>query len=221
MQKKLIEEKGAETALSLCLAVISGYTQPISKRSLLSSTLGYTTVTVNCAYELNGEYDVIRILRNYLRYNDVKNAKEIRLFKGGAVVDLPERVAELLCKDDYKNKKDPDISFEICKELPEEVELTKKNQSGYGSRGGRGGNFGGRGSFSGRGNFGGRGSFSGRGNFGGRGSFSGRGGFRGRGGSVRSDHRNGFSGRGASRGSSRGRGNSRGRGISRGRGGFN
>ena len=86
---EMIEEEGAEKALSKALAFISGNTKKISQRSILCSIEGYITYMVRCPNELQST----GLIFNFLRKNaseslseDVKGLKKVG--KKSAVFDI-------------------------------------------------------------------------------------------------------------------------------------
>jgi len=182
-----------EEALAAALAVISGYAQPQQQRSLMSSLVGHTTVTINSEKKIFSPSYVINMLSRYIQENKISQIRDIRLWSGGAVADMPTEVAEAL----VENQDSYDlygVSFEYCKELPELEEREERGGRGD-RRGGRGGGRGG-GGYGGRNNGGGSygGGYGGRNNGGGGG-----GGYGGR----NSGGSRGFGGRGGGRGGGR------------------
>uniref|UniRef100_A0A7S3K9M8 RNA helicase n=1 Tax=Euplotes crassus TaxID=5936 RepID=A0A7S3K9M8_EUPCR len=188
--QKLIEEKGAMKAVSLALAYISGTTEKLKKRSLLTGQENFVTYTVQTTMEFKGVSYVWSILRRLLPQDIVDGIRGMRIYndKKGVVFDVPEEHADRV-DDLYNNEKESrrmmSYSLEVAKELPELFEQD----------GGFGGGFGG-----GRGGFGGRsGGFGG-----GRGGFGGRsGGF---GGDRRGDRSGGYGGSSGGYGGNRGYG---------------
>jgi len=152
--RKLIEEKGEVKALALALAQITGYTSPVSEKSLLGGLPGYTTVRIFTKATIRSPGYVINMLRPY-----TESVKEIRTIAGGAVFDVPTEVANQLVelKKGYE-------SYEICKELPEELNSLEDNfrkfsssNSSYGGQrkpyyGGGGRSYGGGSSYGGNSN---------------------------------------------------------------------
>lgn len=80
--EKLIQEKGENVALAAALAVISGYTQPLQKRSLLSSMEGYSTVLLKNSLPIHGVGWVFMIIKKFLGEGAEKQAKDIELCQG-------------------------------------------------------------------------------------------------------------------------------------------
>lgn len=210
--EKLVEEKGPEKALSLALALVTGYTQPFEVKSLLTSTQGYTTLQVNFLKEgftINHPRGLLNILGDYITPEENAKILEIQIFKTGAVFDAPAKTAEKLLEAKLSSFHQQRISIEKCNEIPEEISEYKAPQFNSGGFG-RGGYGGGRGGFGGRGGYGGgyggRGGYGGGygggnsygGGYGGGNYGGGRGGFGG--------GRGGTSSGGSSRGGFRGRG---------------
>jgi hypothetical protein len=177
---KLIQEKGENVALAAALAVISGYTQPLQKRSLLTSTEGYSTVLLKNSTPIRGVGWVFMILKKFLGDNVEGVVKDIEfcIDENCAVAELPHEMAVKLVEARMVSGLEVSIPNDIppLKENP-------RNQGGNARSGGGGGNYGGRGRSGGYGR-GGRGgggrSFGGRGGRGGGGGGGYRGGgFRG------------------------------------------
>jgi len=80
--EKLIQEKGENVALAAALAVISGYTQPLQKRSLLTSTAGYTTVLVKNSQPIRGVGWVFMIIKRFLGDAAEKQVRDIEFCEG-------------------------------------------------------------------------------------------------------------------------------------------
>eukprot|EP01127_Copromyxa_protea_P012512 TRINITY_DN327_c0_g1_i1.p1 TRINITY_DN327_c0_g1~~TRINITY_DN327_c0_g1_i1.p1 ORF type:complete len:750 (+),score=248.34 TRINITY_DN327_c0_g1_i1:65-2314(+) len=176
--------------LSRALAVITGHTTAMPRRSLLSCELDYTTLRLTSRTSIGGRQNAIAIVT---RMAGIPGhlIKGVRMVKVGnaCVLDVPSEAADKLA---LRSRQGNELyTFDIPTELPE----LEENHGFGGGRGGRGGGFGG-GRGGSRGFGGGRGGSGGFG--GGRGGGSGFGGGRGGGG--------GFGGgRGGSRGGGRGR----------------
>jgi ATP-dependent RNA helicase DDX21 len=163
--KKLIEEKGAVTAVATALAVMSGSTQ-LKARSLLSSAEGFTTYHFKTNMVMNGLGYCWRSLERCLE-EDVRDKIQRMRFtadKMGAVFDIPTELESVIENHWADGRYD---TLEKAESLPELLESSSRD-SGRGGRG-RGRGFGSGGGFRGRG--GGRGRYSGGGGgYGGRGS---------------------------------------------------
>eukprot|EP01080_Neovahlkampfia_damariscottae_P009467 gene9467-1673_t len=200
--KKLIEEKGAEKAVSLALAKICGYTQPFVSKSLLSSKEGYSTLFVK-SKGTTFKYPkfVLDCLSGYITQQEAAKILEIKLFSQGALVDVPSSCVKKVVGEGKLNKfHSSKFEIEICEELPEEIQnenITSGRGGGYGGNrnGGYGGNrnggYGGRGGYGGNRNGGGNYGGNRGGNYGGNGGYRNGGGF---GGGNRGGGRGGFGG---------------------------
>lgn len=80
--ERLIQEKGENVALAAALAVISGYTQPLQKRSLLTSTEGYTTVLIKNSQPIRGVGWIFMIIKRFLGEAVEKQVRDIELCQG-------------------------------------------------------------------------------------------------------------------------------------------
>ncbi|ADV68131.1 DEAD/DEAH box helicase [Deinococcus maricopensis] len=132
--ERLFSELGLD-ALARALAKISGVTQPAVNASLLSGEEGMTTIILNAE-----RMSVARAVALIARSTDIDTRRlgKIRLWRGGAVADLPnEAVAPLLAK----NPIDDEVTIEVAQELPELFEQPERE----GRSGGRGNYGGGRG----------------------------------------------------------------------------
>lgn len=166
----LIDTKGALKAVSLALAYISGTTEKIKKRSLLTGQEHFVTYDLKTDEEFRGISYVWGILRRLLPQNITDAIKGMRMYndKKGAVFDVPEEMADTvieLFNNEKDSRRNMTYSVEIAKELPDLFETDApppmdNRRGGFGGRQGggfRSGGFGGgRGGFDrGAGNFGG------------------------------------------------------------------
>jgi ATP-dependent RNA helicase DDX21 len=206
----LIDSKGALKAVCLALAYISGTTEKVKKRSLLTGQELFVTYELKTDIEFRGVSYVWGILRKLFPQDLTDAIKGMRMYndRKGAVFDIPEELVERCC-DLYKNemaeRRSMSYTLDIARELPDLFETDMGPQESTGGYGGRSGGYGG-----GRG--GGYGGSRGGGYGGSRGG--GRGGSRGGssfGGFESRDRTNGYNG-----GSSYGGGSSGFRGGSRG-----
>jgi len=168
--EQLIKDKGAVDALSAALAQISGNTEGIKKRSLLSSSEGYVTCMIEVPYEIRGLGYIWSIIARILSPEDKDNIRGMRFRKDhlAALFDVPENLVQQL--QDKWTERDKTLSFpSTLPELdePREMDPPPRSTQGrrYGSGGYGGGGYGGnsRGS-NGRGSFGrgGNGGFGSR-----------------------------------------------------------
>lgn len=107
--EKLIQEKGENIALAAALAVISGYTQPLQKRSLLTSTEGYTTVLVKNSQPIRGVGWVFMILKRFLGENVDKQVRDIEFCLGTAFISacsLPSAAVDMMLKQSVSLRTD-------------------------------------------------------------------------------------------------------------------
>ncbi|XP_067092026.1 nucleolar RNA helicase 2 [Osmerus mordax] len=144
--EKLIEERGAVSALAAALAHISGATS-LEQRSLLNSDAGFTTMQLSCSQEIHSLGYAWRGLKEQLGEEIENVLRGMTFVKGkmGVCFDVPaDKVKEV--QDTWQDGRRWQLT--IAMELPE---LEEKPRMG-GERGDRG--FGGR-SF--RGGGGGRG----------------------------------------------------------------
>lgn len=124
MTKELIDEVGAEEALSRAIAYISGYTGNLKQRSLLSSFENYITYMISTTEAFRSVGYVWSFIRNNFsqQCNDsIKGMKKLKSNKG-CVFD----VAVEHCKEfnDYIEKFDKGeinrgLKIEIPKQLPD------------------------------------------------------------------------------------------------------
>ncbi|CAM9259489.1 unnamed protein product [Ascophyllum nodosum] len=174
---QLIEEKGAVDALSAALACITGQTELMPTRSLLSNSEGFVTVAFKSDRPIEYMAYCWSALRRVVSAEAVDSVRGMQMAEDGmsCVFDVAEdhmdEVREVCEAEDW---------IEVCTELPplkrraDEYQKTMRGGRGGGGRGGRGSL---RGGGRGRGSLGG-----GRGRGGGRFSRGGvRGGGRGRG----------------------------------------
>ena len=209
----MIDTKGALKAVSLALAYISGTTEKIKKRSLLTGQEHFVSYNLQTEHEFNGVSYVWGILRRLLPQDIVDSIRGMRMYndRKGSVFDVPEEHAERV-DDLYKNEKEQrrqmSYTLEVAKELPDLFEQEAapafdNRRGGYG--GGRSGGFRNGGGYGGGSGYGGssRGGYGGsRGGYGG-GSRGGYGGGRSSnnfGGFDRNSSSNGGSGYGRSNG---------------------
>jgi ATP-dependent RNA helicase DDX21 len=177
--EKLIQEKGENVALAAALAVISNYTQPIQKRSLLSSTEGYTTVLLKNSMPIRGVGWVFMILKKFIGEEVEGKVMDIEFCQDEhcAVAELPQAMAVKL----VESRGLPNgLEITIPNDIPPLKENPRASQGG--GRGGYGGGRGGRSGGYGGGRGGGRsygGGGGGRSYGGGRGGGGGYGGGRG------------------------------------------
>jgi ATP-dependent RNA helicase DDX21 len=149
--KKLIESKGAETALCLALAKICGYTQPFVSKSLLSAKEGYTTLFVKTKVAIKYPKYILDVFSDYIKPEQVQKILEVKIFSEGALVDVPNSCVKTLTEGKMKPVHESKFEISICEELPEEIQnenysAKSQNNSGFGGNrgfGGRGGGFGG------------------------------------------------------------------------------
>lgn len=169
--KTLVESMGAEQALAAALACMTGHTQALRQRSLLSNTDGYVTLMFHANREIPTHSYVFGALRRNLPEEVVESVRGMAITADGlgAVFDTPvenlEHIQEAIKRAPFKY-------LSIAEDVPELKD--RDPPAGRFNSGGRGG---------GRGGFGGRGGNSWGGRGGGRGgnSWGGRGGGRGRG----------------------------------------
>lgn len=150
----LIDSKGALKAVSLALAYISGTTEKIKKRSLLTGQEHFVTFNLQTNEEFRGVSYVWGILRRLVPENVTNEIRGMRMYndRKGAVFDVPEEHVDRL-QSLYDNEKEQrrslSYSLEVAKELPDLFEQDAGPVSG-GYGGGRGGYGGGRGGYGGR-----------------------------------------------------------------------
>lgn len=150
--KAIIEKKGALWAVSAALAVISGNTQPIKERSLLTNSTDMVTLHVYGEEMLRGLSPIWFFIRRHLYEEPDEHIKSMSFCADskGAVFDMTREGAEekLAVIKDYK------LTAAIITELPELVQRDalppppprwREAKYGGGNGGSRGGGFGGRG----------------------------------------------------------------------------
>ena len=169
--KKLMDEMGPLEALSAALACLTGHTQELRSRSLLSNSDDFVTCGFKADQPIMSSSYVWTSLRRVLPLEVTEETRGMQMTADdmGAVFDVPSKYMHHMKKAVAENN-----WLHICTELPALKQATQR----FG--GGGGGGFGGQGGGGfrmGRGGFGGGGR--GRGGGFGRG---GGGGFRGRGG---------------------------------------
>jgi ATP-dependent RNA helicase DDX21 len=151
----LIEEYGAEKALCLTLAKLSGHVSAIKNRSLLTCAEGFTTMLVRTTYDIRTTSYIWNILGK--KVPDLKEGGHIRGMRlcadsRGVVFDIPDGRAQELV--DHWGPESY-ITIEIAKKIPEllerEAPLTTYSPSSYRDRKGSRNSFGSRSSFSSRG----------------------------------------------------------------------
>lgn len=210
---ELVESYGAEKAVALALAYISGTTE-LKERSLLTGQENFVSYDMQTTEDFRGISYVWGILRRIMDQRIVDSIKGMRMYanRQGAVFDVPIEYADSIM-DLYNNEKDSKktmtYTLKVATELPDLFEMEdtfERRDFGGGSRGGYGGGYGGsRGGSRGfGGGFGSRGGDRGGDRFQGSARFD-RGG---RTGGYGGDHSNGHSN--GHNGSSRGFGNENG-----------
>uniref|UniRef100_A0A8C8R6E6 RNA helicase n=1 Tax=Pelusios castaneus TaxID=367368 RepID=A0A8C8R6E6_9SAUR len=115
--QQLIEEKGAVEALAAALAHISGATS-IEQRSLLNSTTGYVTMTLQCSIQMHNMGYAWRGLKEQLGDEVDNTIRKMRFLKGkmGVCFDIP--AAELShIQDQWRDTRRWQLS--VATELPE------------------------------------------------------------------------------------------------------
>jgi len=92
ISQELIQELGAEEALSRALALVTGTTEKFKQRSLITSHEGFVTYEVNTENETTYR-GVMDGLRSTFPENLFSSLKEIKMFKNrmGAAFDVPEK----------------------------------------------------------------------------------------------------------------------------------
>ncbi|XP_019363395.1 PREDICTED: nucleolar RNA helicase 2 [Gavialis gangeticus] len=137
--EKLIEEKGAVRALAAALAHISGATS-IEQRSLLSSDVGYVTMTLKCSIEMHSIGYAWRGLKEQLGEEIDNKVFRMRFLKGktGVCFDVP--VAELShIQEKWQDSRRWQLA--IATELPELEETPREAGQGFSNfKNGRQGN---------------------------------------------------------------------------------
>lgn len=94
--KNLIESKGALTAVSLALAYISGRTEKIKKRSLLTGEENFVSFDMKTEEEFRAVSYVWSILRKMFPENITDSIRGLRMYndRKGVVFDVPEEYSE-------------------------------------------------------------------------------------------------------------------------------
>ncbi|XP_025059354.1 nucleolar RNA helicase 2, partial [Alligator sinensis] len=137
--EKLIEEKGAVRALAAALAHISGATS-IEQRSLISSDVGYVTMTLKCSIEMHSIGYAWRGLKEQLGEEIDNKVFRIRFLKGktGVCFDVP--VAELShIQEKWQDSRRWQLA--VATELPELEETPREAGQGFSNfKNGRQGN---------------------------------------------------------------------------------
>jgi ATP-dependent RNA helicase DDX21 len=170
--RSLIETMGAEKALAAALACMTGHTQALRQRSLLSNTDGYVTIMFHANREIPTHSYVFGALRRNLPEEVVESIRGMAITADGlgAVFDTPvenlEQIKDAIKRAPFQYLSIPDAVPEL-----KDREYTGPTGRFPNSSGGRGG----------RGSWGGRGGSSYGGRGGGRGGYSGGRGGRGRG----------------------------------------
>lgn len=145
--QELIDQKGALKAVSMALAYISGTTEKIKKRSLLTGQEHFVTYDLKTTEEFRGVSYVWGIIRRLLPQNINDSIKGMRMYsdKKGAVFDVPEEFADQvleLFKNESETRRQMTYSIEVAKELPDlfesEAPPIEPRRGGFG-RGGYGG----------------------------------------------------------------------------------
>ncbi|XP_048361577.1 nucleolar RNA helicase 2 isoform X2 [Sphaerodactylus townsendi] len=135
--ERLIEEKGAVEALAAALAHISGATS-IEQRSLLSSDVGYVTMTMQCSVEMRTPGYAWRGLKEQLGEDIDSKVRGMRFLKGkmGVCFDIP---AAELSKIQQMWQDSRRWQLSVATALPELEESPREN--GRGGGGGFGSDF--------------------------------------------------------------------------------
>lgn len=170
--KKFLAKYEKSEAVSILLALVTGYLKPPRPRSMLANVADYITLQYTTAAEIPGSGFVFNQLRNHLSNTIVETLTRMCLSADGrsAVFDVPMTSFEEFKAIIYEGS-----PFQICDMLPDLRERGNSYGSGGGSRGGYGnggssyGNGGSRGGYGG-----GRGRSDGGGRFGGQRSSNGR-----------------------------------------------
>lgn len=171
---ELLKDADPVEILASALAVMSGYTENITSRGLITGTQGYVTLQMTSDRPLPIPV-YCSILRTNLGDDTFMRCRDITLLQDdpGCVFDVLEQFADRVMNTPMRG-----ISFHRIETLPPII--ARELNSGRGGRGGGGGSFGrggGRGGSFGRGGYGGgRGGSYGGGGRGGGGR-GGRGGF--------------------------------------------
>ena len=152
--EQLVDSKGAVKAVSLALAYISGTTQKLKKRSLLTGQEHFVTFDMQTNEEFRGISYVWGILRRIMAQSIVDSIKGMRMYnnKKGAVFDVPEEHSDSiveLYQNEMDSRRSMSYTLKIAEELPDLFEY--EEPVGTNTRGGGYGrgrpNFGGRGGY--------------------------------------------------------------------------
>lgn len=122
--QQLIESKGALKAVSLALAYISGTTEKIKKRSLLTGQELFVTFSLQTNEEFRGVSYVWGILKRLLPQNITDAIRGMRMYndKKGVVFDVPEEHVDTvteLYKNEKESRRSMSYELEVAKELPD------------------------------------------------------------------------------------------------------
>jgi len=135
--ERLLADLGPQ-ALARALAKIAGVTKPTVSASLLSGEEGMTTVILG-AERLSVARTVALLARNL--DVDSRSLGKVRLWRGGAVADIPvANLAALLEKSPLEGE----VTVEVADELPELFEVAQRDGDRGGRYGNRGGGYGNR-----------------------------------------------------------------------------
>jgi len=141
LSKKIIEEKGAVSALAAALAKLSGYSEHLATRSLVLGLPGFKTIRLYPKYDLN----FAKATRLFADFSFM--AKGVKLCQdGSAIADIPSADAKKMIESNaaLESSKNPSIvKFEIVNQLPDlipdtssayEVRSRDDGPRGYGGR---------------------------------------------------------------------------------------
>ena len=94
----MIEEFGAEKALCMALAYISGSTTKINKWSCITGEEGLETLEIKCDTEIKGPSFVLTLLNKIVSEAVTNKIQNIKILKTrlGAVFDVPEVQAKAI-----------------------------------------------------------------------------------------------------------------------------
>jgi len=130
LAKKIIDQKGAVSALAAALAKLSGYSEHLATRSLVLGLPGFQTVRLFPKYDLN----FAKATRLFSDFSFM--AKGVKLCTdGSAIADIPTADAKKMIESNaaLETSKNPSIvKFEIATQLPE---LIPDTSSAYDLRG--------------------------------------------------------------------------------------
>lgn len=148
--KELIEKYSATGALARALAIISGYTKSLKQKSMLNSMEGMVTLQVSGDIpNINrGSYAVLKLFREIMDPMLVNNIKTMKMIRnnGGVVFDVRDEQKEAFLALAPKLKQDEGIILELCRELPDLIDVGGYGGGGYGrgnyGRNGGGGSWG-------------------------------------------------------------------------------